>query len=176
MSLALASASVIHSAFGLAVQLAPAKAAVGAMARQAMAARAKRFIDQGSLWVDSPAFKNELQYTVNAIASQSPVLASLLPQFLPVFQALEDLALEATLDRLVELLTRHPVGKVALAREALLGIVVVFVAAAVAQLLHELGRRVEDMHRRRERAVLLGRALGGAEGGVARIRFRRRAE
>src|SRR5690349_14778105 len=100
----------------------------------------------------------------------------LISQFLPVFEALQDLAFEAALDRLVEFLAGHAVGEVVLAREAVLGIVVVLVAAAVADLLHQLGRGIEDVHRRRQRAVLPGRALGGAERRVAGVRFRRRAE
>src|SRR5258708_1904794 len=101
--------------------------------------------------------------------------ALLLAQLLPVFQPLQDLALEAAFDRLVEFLACHAVGEIVLSREAVLGIVVVFVALAVADLLHELGRRIEDMHRRRQRAVRLGRPLGRAEGRIARIRFRRGA-
>ena len=53
---------------------------------------------------------------------------------------------------------------------------VVGVAAAVAEVLHQLGRRVQDVHRRRQRAVLLGRPLGAAERLVAGVRFRRGAE
>ena len=56
------------------------------------------------------------------------------------------------------------------------GIVVVFVALAVADLLHELGRRIQDVHRRRQGAVCLCGALGGTECDVAGVRFRRGAE
>src|ERR671918_154780 len=86
-------------------------------------------------------------------------LSLLCPELLPVFQALQDLALEAAFDRLVELLARHAVGEVVLAREAVLGIVVVLVALGIAEVLHEPGGRVQDVHGRRQRAVLLGRAL-----------------
>src|SRR3990170_4839912 len=74
------------------------------------------------------------------------------PELLPVLQPLQDLAFEAALDRLIELLPRHAVGKVVLAREAVGRVVVVLVALAVADLLHEPGRRVQDVHRRRQRA------------------------
>src|SRR5260370_7759011 len=107
--------------------------------------------------------------------SGAPPAASalLLAQLLQVFQPLQDLALEAAFDRLVELLARHAVGEIVLSREAVLGIVVVLVTLAVADLLHELGRRIEDMHRRRQRAVRLGRPPCRAEGRIPRIPFPR---
>src|SRR5258706_11598953 len=75
-------------------------------------------------------------------------LALLVAQLLPVFQPLQNLALEAALDRLVELLARHAVGGIVLAGEAVLGVVVVFVALAVAAIPHQPGRRNDDMHMR----------------------------
>src|SRR5689334_3772396 len=88
--------------------------------------------------------------------------ASLLAQLRPVFEPLPDLALEATLGRIVELVTAERLGEVVLAREGLLGVVVVGVAAAVALGLHQLGRRVEDVLGRQQRAALLGDLPGGA--------------
>src|SRR5262249_60819895 len=45
-------------------------------------------------------------------------------QLLPVFQPLQDLALEAALDRAIEILARHAVRKVILARGVDFGVVV----------------------------------------------------
>ena len=58
-------------------------------------------------------------------------------------------------------------------RRSLLGVVVVGIAAAVALRLHQLGRRVEDVLGRHQRAGLLGGALGRAKGDVGGVRFGR---
>src|SRR5260370_29535858 len=65
-----------------------------------------------------------------------PASALLLAQLLPVFQPLQDLALEAAFDRLVELLARHAVGEIVLSREAVLRHAVVVVNPHVADLRH----------------------------------------
>src|SRR5581483_6680536 len=83
-----------------------------------------------------------------AAAGQSrdlAIAAPLFPQLGPIVQALPDFALEAALGRIVEGLPRQRVGKVILTAEGFFGVVVVGVAAAVAFLLHQLGRRVEDV-------------------------------
>src|SRR5262245_44133215 len=53
---------------------------------------------------------------------------------------------------------------------------IVGIAATVTFLLHQPGRRVEDVLRREQRAALLRRMRGKAEGDVARVRFRRGGE
>ena len=73
-----------------------------------------------------------------------------------------ELGLRALAGRLVVALPRHAVGEIVLAGEPVRRVVVVGVVLAVAELLHQPGRRVADVERRRQRAVLLGRALGGA--------------
>src|SRR5260370_605507 len=78
-------------------------------------------------------------------------------QALPIVQTLANLALEAAVDRLVEGLARQAVGEIVLTGEAVLGIRVVAIAGTVALLLHELGRRVQDMLRRHQRAGRLAR-------------------
>src|SRR5690242_19533157 len=90
-------------------------------------------------------------------------LPLLLPELLPIIQAFQDLALETALGRTVEFLTSHAVGKIVLAREALVGVVVVLVALAVADVLHKPRRRIEDVHRRRQRPMLLRCAFGAIE-------------
>ena len=96
-----------------------------------------------------------------------------LPQLRPILQALADFALEAALGRIVELLPAEFFREIVLAGERLLGVVVVFVARAVAFGLHQLGRRIEDVLGRQQRAGLLGGALGRAERHIGRVRFRR---
>ena len=84
----------------------------------------------------------------------------------PMLQAPLQLRLEAAPVRGVELLARHAVGEIVLAGEGLRRVVVVGVARAVAVLLHQLGRRVEDVLRA---ASGLPRLLGGAHGGAERL-------
>src|SRR5258708_5866835 len=55
------------------------------------------------------------------------------------------------------------IGEIVLAGEAFLGLGVVTIALAVAQILHQPGGRVEDMSRRRERACFPGHGAGGTE-------------
>src|SRR5690606_37381180 len=102
--------------------------------------------------------------------------ATLLPQPVPVSDAFLHLALEAALDRLVEGPRLHLVGPVVVAREAFLGIVIVGVAFAVADVLHQLGRRVEDVGRRHQAARLARAAPGGLLRLVDGIRFGRGGE
>jgi hypothetical protein len=101
---------------------------------------------------------------------------NLRPQFRPVVEALADVALEAAFRRIVKGLPAHLFGKIVLARKGVRLVVVVAIARAVAFILHQLGRRVEDVLRRQQRAMLLrgpGRRL---EGDIGRVRFRRRGE
>src|SRR5687768_10706911 len=85
----------------------------------------------------------------------------------PVFQ----FCLETACGRLVEALTLHAVRKIMLSGKGLFLIVIVGVAAAIALLLHQPRRRVENMFRGRKRATLLRRLLGCAEGAVRGVRF-----
>ena len=70
--------------------------------------------------------------------------SALAPQPRPPVQALPDLALEAPIHRLVEVLPPELLRPVILPREGVRLVVVVAVALAVADLLHELRRRVQD--------------------------------
>src|SRR3954468_15790708 len=88
-------------------------------------------------------------------------IARLLSLLVPPGDALGDLLLEAAVDRLVIGLRLHLLGPVSVARKAALGIVVVAVALAVADVLHQPGRGVEDVLGRHQRARLLRRAPGG---------------
>src|SRR5258708_5311408 len=67
------------------------------------------------------------------------IAAPLAPQLGPIFEALADFALKAALGRIVELAAAERFGEIVLAGKRLLGIVVVFVARAVAFGLHQLG-------------------------------------
>ena len=73
------------------------------------------------------------------------------------FQPLADLALEAAIGRIVEVLAAHLLRKIVLAGKGIGLVVIVLVALAVALFLHQLGRRVEDVLRRQQRAVLFCR-------------------
>src|SRR5438105_4115186 len=75
-----------------------------------------------------------------------------LAQLGPVVEPLPDLALEAAIDRGIEGLARHAVGEIVLSREAFLAGVVVLVTLAVAEILHQPRRRVEDVLGRHQRA------------------------
>jgi len=84
------------------------------------------------------------------IPSPAPVAAS------PNIQPLLDLALEAALGRVVEFLPAERLREIVLARKRIGRVVVICVARAVAFLLHQPGRRIEDMLGRQQRARLLG--------------------
>src|SRR3972149_1490350 len=64
--------------------------------------------------------------------------------------------------------------EIVLAGEGVGRVVVILVTGAVPLLLHQSGRRVEDVFRRRQRAALLGHALGCAERGVGGVGLGRR--
>src|SRR5690606_6113859 len=108
--------------------------------------------------------------------SSGSAIVPFLPELVPVGDTLADLALEAALDGLVEDLWLHLLGPVVVAREAVLGIVVVSVALAVADLLHQLGRRVEDVLRRHQAAGLARARRGSFVSLVAGVRFGRGGE
>src|SRR5262245_36844342 len=78
--------------------------------------------------------------------SPAPVVGLSLPsQLRPIFQPLFDLALEAALGWVVELLPPQLFGEIVLPGKRLGRVVVVVVAFAIALRLHQLGRRVEDV-------------------------------
>src|SRR5207248_11090878 len=95
-----------------------------------------------------------------------------LAQLVPIIEALFDLALEAALARPIEAAAGDPVRKIVLAGEAFLGGVVVDRALAVAEIAHQPRRRVEDVHRRHQRAGLVRHPAGFPEGLVGGVRFR----
>src|SRR5262245_34024845 len=63
----------------------------------------------------------------------------------PIFEALSDIALETAFGRVVEFLALERLREVVLSRESFFSIVIVGVATAIAFVLHEPGRRIEDM-------------------------------
>ncbi len=79
------------------------------------------------------------------------------PQSRPVLEPAGELALEALVARAVELGALHAVREVVLAGEAVLRVVVVVVAGAVAERLHQLGGRVQDVRGRHQAAGLSSR-------------------
>ena len=99
--------------------------------------------------------------------------APLLPQLRPVVQPFPDLALEAAVGRIVEGLPAELLREVVLAGKGLGRIVIVVVTRAVALGLHQLGRRIEDVLGRQQRARLLGGAHRRAKGHIGGVRFRR---
>src|SRR5437868_3234087 len=69
----------------------------------------------------------------------------LLPQLRPIIQPLPDLAFETAFDGIIEFWPAQAFRKIILARERFRRVVIVMIAFAVALLLHQPGRRVEDM-------------------------------
>src|SRR3954464_1656540 len=82
----------------------------------------------------------------------------------PILQALPDLALKTSVGWIVKRVAAERFRKVVLAGEGIRRVVVVFVAASIAFRLHQLGRRIEDMLWRQQRAGLLCRAHRGPKG------------
>ena len=91
-------------------------------------------------------------------------------------QPLAQLALEAAVARLVERRARHAVREIVRGRERVFLVMVVGVAGAVAELLHQLGRRVEDMRGRHQAAGVPRRAHRRLDGQIGRVRFGRGGE
>src|SRR5262249_3819621 len=98
-------------------------------------------------------------------------LLQLLAPLIPIVQPLANLGLEAAVGGLVKSLRAHAFGPVILPGEGVIGVMVIGVALAVADVLHEACRRVEDVHRRDQRTGLLGRAPGLAGSNVGGVRF-----
>ena len=109
-------------------------------------------------------------------AAHASPSAAALAQLVPVFEPLLDLALEAALGRAVEFAARHAVREIVLPGKAFLGRVVVDIAAAVAEIAHQPGRRVQDVHRRHQRAGLARHRARLAERVIGGVRFRRGRE
>ena len=106
-------------------------------------------------------------------AGASHRFAPLFAQLRPIFQTLADFALEAALGRIVEYVAAELFREIVLAGERLFGIVIVFVSRAITLGLHQLGRCVEDVFGRQQRAGFFRRAHRLAERHVGGIRFRR---
>src|SRR5690606_24442507 len=87
-------------------------------------------------------------------------------QFFPISDSLGDLAFEASIGRRVEGPRLHLLGPVIVAGKALGHVMVVSIALAVADLLHQPRRRVEDGLGRHQRSGLLGRAPRALLGAV----------
>src|SRR5690606_6707123 len=82
--------------------------------------------------------------------------ATLFAQSVPVRDPLPHLSLETALDRVIVDLWVHLLGPVIGTRETVLGIVVIGIVLAVADVLHQLGRCVEDVLRRHQAARVPG--------------------
>src|SRR5579883_2222327 len=106
-----------------------------------------------------------------AVGSGSYLSRPLPPELGPVIQPLPDLALEAALGRIVEGLAAQALGEIVLAGKRIRRIVVVFIAGAVAFVLHQARGRVEDVLGRQQRARFLGDALRRAKGRVGGVGF-----
>src|SRR2546422_599175 len=89
----------------------------------------------------------------------------------PGAQALADLALAAAVARLVVAPGAQALGQVVLLHDGVLVVVGVEVAGAVAEALHERGRRVAEVERDGERARLAHVLGGGEHGAVAGVRL-----
>src|ERR1700720_4578368 len=111
-------------------------------------------------------------------AGYSFALASIpLPAKLgPIIQPFSNFALEAAVGRIIKSLSAQRFRKIVLSGERVCRVVVVFVAAAIAFRLHQLGRRVQDMLRRQQRTALLCRAHRRAKRLVGGVGFRRGGE
>src|SRR5690606_18074711 len=102
--------------------------------------------------------------------------AALAPDLRPVVQAFAYLALEAALGRIVKGVAPHLLGKIVLAGKRFRLVVVVEVAGGVVLILHQLGRRIEDVFWRQQRAVFLRGPRRSLESRVDGIRFWRGCE
>src|SRR5690606_3653658 len=81
----------------------------------------------------------------------------------PPGQPFLHLRLEAEAPRLVEGAPPERLGQIVLREVVLRRVVGIAIPAAVAELLHQTGRRVPEMHRHRRRRGLAGRREGGLE-------------
>src|SRR5438046_2201229 len=79
-------------------------------------------------------------------------LLQLFAPLIPIVQPFPDARFKAPVGRLVKCLRPHFRWPIILARKSFVGIVVVGVILAVADILHELCRSIEDVHRRHQRA------------------------
>src|SRR5690606_17784363 len=97
-------------------------------------------------------------------------LAGLLVELAQEGELLPDLRLEPARDGPVPVRLRHPAGKRALARGVGMGLVVrIPVGMPVAELAHELRRRIAQVHRHLAAAVLLHEGAGRVVGVVAGV-------
>src|SRR6185369_17152839 len=116
----------------------------------------------GYAWKSGP--KSLLRITLPLLGAEA----------IPVFDALQDIAFEAPLDRVVEALAGHAVREIILAGEAFGGVVVVVISFAIAEVLHQPRRRIEDMLGRHERPGPARGLIGPAQGLVGSVGFRGR--
>src|SRR6516165_8234528 len=87
--------------------------------------------------------------------SRLALVCRAMAQLVPIVEPLPDLALKAAFAGAVETAPRDAVREIVLAGEPLLGGVVVDIAFAIAEVAHQPGRRVQDVHRRHQRAGLV---------------------
>lgn len=92
-------------------------------------------------------------------------------QLRPVIEAFADVPLKPALGRIVECLPRHVIGKIILAGKPFLGIGIVLVSRAIAFVLHQFCRRVQDMPGRHEGACFLRRFHRLVDRRVGRVGF-----
>ena len=87
------------------------------------------------------------------------LLFTFAPELVPIFQALRHVAFETAFDRFVIALGLHFIGPVIVTGKSILGIVIVAVARSVADILHQLCRRIENILRRHQAARFFRRPV-----------------
>src|SRR6516165_3034793 len=118
-----------------------------------------------------PSGKESGRHGVSQKATLFP--AAFFSQLRPIVEPFPDLALKAALGRIIEGLTAQRLREIVPAGKGVRRVMIVFIARAIALLLHQPGRRIQDVFWRQQRARLLGRALGSAERGIDGIRLGR---
>src|SRR6516225_8855309 len=103
--------------------------------------------------------------------SRPALVCRAMAQLVPIVEPLPDLALKAAFAGPVENAPRDAVREIVLAGEPLLGGVVVDIAFAIAEVAHQPGRRVQDVHRRHQRAGLVRHPAGFAKGLISGVRL-----
>src|SRR5689334_2352067 len=115
--------------------------------------------------------------SLSAMVPLSSATSALLPlpaQALPIGEPFGNLGLEAARARFVEGLRAHFLRPVIVAGKGVFFLMVVAIAFAVADVLHEAGRRIEDRLRRHQRASFLRGLPGGFLRAVGGVGFGRR--
>src|SRR5689334_6397432 len=142
---------------------------VRAVAPQSSLALAPRGDGEQICGPDGAARRSACRRRAGAVRGCLSRSAPLFAQLGPIFEAFFDLALEAALWGIVEVPATERFGEIILTGERIRRVMIVGVTGAVAFLLHQPRRRVEDVLGRQQRAGLFRRTHGFAERGICSV-------